>query len=130
MISDFPWLGRSFNNHKKFSSLIFLNLISLNRDECQSNNSRLHLIQVLLILEIFWTISSPPFFLGPSEMYLMTKRFHLSLQNLRSSPRSMRYEIKRLRILFEMLDSPLYKSFLKALFSIVSKKDTSEKFFQ
>jgi len=41
---------------------------------------------------------------------------------------SLRYETKRLRTLFEVLDSSLYRSFIKALEDEVSKKDDQLKF--
>ena len=50
----------------------------------------------------------------------MTKKF--------TYPSSLRFETKRLRTLFKMLDSPIYKSFLKAPSSSVSKKDDQLRF--
>ena len=55
-------------------------------------------------------------------------KFHLSLQNFEQFSRSLRNETKRLGALFEMLDSPLYRSFIKTLEDEVSKKDDQLRF--
>ena len=51
----------------------------------------------------------------------VTKKFTYTCKTLCGSIRSLRCGTKRLEILFEVLDTPLYKSFTKAaLYSVVS----------
>jgi len=55
---NFPNQGDPSTTPKKFYIDIFL---SFNRDKCQSSNSRINLVRLILVLEWFEIISSPPF---------------------------------------------------------------------